>query len=557
MIIERDGNIAVFLVNSSDSFFASHKKIWRNIEESFEAHAAIDEVRVYNIALISQRAKNQLFDIAAGFFSRQFVLCDIDEHATNTRARIERAAFEEARTNKREILNLFLRGEWATPDGLDGFLACLREFFAGPWGEPPLWQGALVKGAEISRFRRTLPIDSRLFVDGSSYDRKGVMGLSIFYDHLDSWSPIVTRNDGRAEIPPELASLAWMEDHLRLWELHFEVTVHRRPTGHISLQNIPRHIVSTLRGLPAPEITAQINSVIDAHEEIRILIDGARNWPLACEMATAFLAISNNAARIAQHLFECAETGSTLGISNGRNWILDLLLIYTKKSQTDVQHNISISRLTSVATRSASIRLEQAREIVAAAMQGMTSHEASLADDLARKYMKDRLYSLETNSYARPIYCATEQMLNRICSRTSDIAFDGFPRRNSVKYEAWHNHERSAGDIKNQFYVYSVKQPSRHAIIRVCSWYDTNPGNKRKEIAAKGRIMAVSGRDNLWRENSELFRGLILDGEWTGPQGRPFKYYEMMLESGWDLVLSIGHIAKLEKALLNHFGING
>ena len=548
IIANKNGHRTVVLVNASDSFFASQKKIWRNIEEPFEAHVALGRDTIcVSIAFISPAAKNALFAVSSQLFDDQFLLCDrMDDWQSLLRLINDNDQW--AFDSKQALAQQLLAG-WGRPE----IASCVDEiasFFLGDSPArsnlQPLWK------LEAARVQAVVSESSDLHYEPGHFHRRGIEvsallgrdNLQIWSDHGLAAGSVVTFDPDKLSAA-EFASAVSAAEALTIHGLCSPVVP--SITGTITVAEVDESLVHAFGSMGVEGIRSALDAMLESHPPLRNYIEEATDYEAALAMATVFLdSVKAGRGVLTDGLVQCSKSLRYRDVDSIRNWMFDLLLYASGKRQTEVQRHCDIGRLTNVATGQQQLTNRQAAQIVGCCWDSVDKGES--ADGLAKKLMRERLYSLRTHSYANPLYSTVRAMLEQSVGALPNYTIDGFPDRNSVSVSSWHNRGHgAAGTIKVQFIVTDVIR-SRELVIRVGSCHDGNVGNKRKEVAAKARVLSYH-----WSQDSHPERAtnrwlvLVLDGDWLGPQEDPLRHVRMMHEAGWQYVLSPPTLGRLDE----------
>lgn len=561
IVAERRGKHVVVLVNASDSFFASQKKIWRNIEEPFEARVALGlDVLCISVAFITPAAKNAIFGIASQLFDATFLLCDRIRSWEAVLEILEESGQRFHGIQKSDLAKSLV----AEPSGipaLDTAITALREFFLNE-ARPAsnllgLWR------LDVERVREARGNRAGIVYASGQFQRKGIVRAALLgIDVLEEWERAGLGRVQRITLTPSEYPAPIFEDLKRgaiALQVHGAGVSSRALGGRVVVSQVQGEIVGAFKSIGAKAIGQALRTIVGYHPELAEYIDGARNLDAAIQMARIFSQhVKERGGRgLADAIFACSTSTMYEGVASNRNWILDLALIASGLSQTTVQRTCGIGRLTHVATGQMRIDEQQARRL--AEIISSRLPQRLEVDALAKELLVRRLYSLETHSYANPVYATVLATIEELLSGLDGGMWErsGFPDSNGAVVESWHTEQgSSAGQVKVQFRVRRLCD-GRELIVRVGSCHDGNVGNKRKEVAGKGRVLSY-GRSNgsfYRREDRRLV--LVLDGEWEGPMDDPMRHVRMMHEAGWQHVLSVDAIGELRSVWSDHFGTEG
>lgn len=526
----------VVLVNASDSFFASQKKIWRNIEEPFEARNVLGVKAVcVSISFISPTALNALFYVSDQLFDFSYLLCERVTHWKPLFAELEKFSNKNGASDKRQLVTFLLESTDLTR-AIDETLESLVEFFSTKFAPDDdlstLWD------IDRTRVKDVRANPSGIQYSSGSYIRKGIVRAALLgEDNLETWEAAGLGSKPMIEFKNREAIDSSILVGAEALAIHGMAEVRPGLGGRLRVTNVQKEIVDAIGNLGAQRVSDAIRALLRNHPPLKNYVEGARNRIQASALASYFNdhAIHSEQA-FSEALFQCSSDPSYGDIESERNWILDISLLASGLSQTFVQRHCGIGRLTHVATGELKVTEAQADAIASIVFRKLP--KAFDIDKVANELLRQRLYNLETHSYGNPLYAEVSDILTQLSDDKSRFHVTGYPNTNSAVVKSWHTREGSnAGQIKVQFLIESQNSGRRMA-IRVGSCHDGNVGNKRKEVAAKGRILSYRRDKEGFHSNDNLCRVLILDGEWEGPLSDPEKHIRMMHEAGWQYILS-------------------
>lgn len=533
---------AVFLVNGSDSFFASQKKVWRNVEEPFQAKAKGVAEKIISVSFISNNAKNELFYVCSKFFDSQYILCDEREDWEDIRRLISRFALEHRSLPKIELVDSIKGGRLDLPEKLALLVSEISEFILSNLLCSSSEHDAF--SVDLARYKNLKPFGDVVLQSGASSDRKSFLALSLLSMIKGvSVSPeeILGRLlSGGNFSKDEIFSLQDLQSSAICLQSLLGIGCSFRPTGFF-IGPLPEKIKSYLKFLTPEENISILGRMFSCSQILKDLFSICIDYSLALGLVDEFIEFSGSRELLSQRLYLCSNGESSFSGAVKRNYILDLILQCSGRSQTYVQQYCGIGRLTHVATGELRIGIDQARAIVDVVFEDISV--AGLADEIARSYISERYYSICTHSYCSPLYFQVFDSILNVCP--AELVF-GFPEKNSEVVRCWHNnYGGGAGAIKVQFLIRS-RSGSDVALVRICSAHEGHSADKRKEIAAKARLLAISADPQGGKRRSNIKQILVLDGDWRGPNHDPDRHLKMIHESGWDLIIGPEHISLIE-----------
>lgn len=177
LLAEIDGLPVLFLVNGSDSFFASQKKVWRNVEEPFQAKCKGVSEKILSISFISDSAKNDLFYVCSKFFDSQYILCDERDDWLNIIKSIIEFAELHPRIPKRDLISDILSGQVSLPRLLDETVDSISNFIISNINKSSPEVAAFK--VDTKRYRSLQPFNEVVLQSGSSSDRTSFVTLSL------------------------------------------------------------------------------------------------------------------------------------------------------------------------------------------------------------------------------------------------------------------------------------------------------------------------------------------------------------------------------------------
>lgn len=300
------------------------------------------------------------------------------------------------------------------------------------------------------------------------------------------------------------------------------------------------------------EVATQL---IHSRPSLQDYISGARDFGVALNMAKhviGLLATSRDIDSVSRALLHCSTDNSYNTIDSDRNWVLEVLLQISGLSQTYVQERCSIHRLTHVVTGGITLNTVTAREIACVIVPSVPK-KLPKPETVAEDLMRQRKYNLDTHSYGNPLYVSIRRMLERVLPKGYEIT--GYPEKNSVEFPSWHTAlgglgKREVGQIKVQFLLTSKQSGLRKmCALKVISAHEGHSADKRKEMAAKGRIMRLNRNQKGFTVRTDVFLGLLLDGEWEHEGQSMGSALDMVAGAGWSGVYDAESIEVLKKDL--------
>jgi hypothetical protein len=546
------------LVNGSDSFFASQKKFWRNVEEPFEAAALWGSAGlVATVSFLTSTAHSQpLFLIARRFFDLAFAP---DLHATYPG--IDKAISRLARrisASKRDAVDE-VRREIAGSVVVKQLHHDLTSFFRKAAKASP--SSIVPRDKSIYRALRSGSVK----VTGNSRIRKQFVALSILgrdgivalRKHFDGHSKAITFTN-HASISPEAARA------VTLVSIHSMATVSKSIVGLI-LAELSEELVDllTMGDVHIDEIVVDRNELLRLHPNLQEYIDGSADFEAAEKTANAALTIiktTKTVAHLSKALLNDTRTVRSHDAHRPRNWLLEALLLLCNTSQTYVQARCSVHRLTHVVTGELALNGRTASE-VAEVLFPLLPKSVPSVRELAEQLMRQKKYNLDTHSYANPIYLRALKAAEQAAPKGATI--EGFPRRNSVEFPSWHNRDESGrrlrgGEIKVQLLIQDAAK-SKSAVIKVISAHEGHSADKRKEMSAKGTIMRLvpARKEEIpsppLRVRNNVWLALVLDGDWISGSAPGGSALDMLAKSGWSGIYDNGSMSSLERDLGEFF----
>lgn len=549
ILAEIDSKQILFLVNGSDSFFASQKKVWRNVEEPFQAKSKKVAEKVFSVSFISSNAKNELFYVCSKFFDAQYILSDERVDWRAVLEVISEFSNENRTVPKKDLLARIRVNSSLLPKVLDELIIQLSEYIrSGIIQTSPEEDAFRLDTERVSNLK---PFEETVLQSGASSDRKSFVALSLISmvkgvdvtpENILKRLAINTRFSNGEVISRD----ALKSSCIGLQE-SIGVGYSSLPTG-FSIGSASSSLPSYLKIVKPSALIGIRQRMFECAPILEDLFRLCVDYDLVLGLVEEFRAASTTNDSLAKLLYECSNGEAKFSYAVRRNYILDLSLQCAGVSQTFVQQHCGIGRLTSVATREIDISLAQAEAIVENIFDKLSPTFAS--EEVARKYVQERYYSICTHSYCSPLYFQVYDILLKACTPESIF---GFPNKNSEVVRCWHNdYDGAAGAIKFQFVVRD-KNGIDKVLVRVCSAHEGHSADKRKEIAAKARLLCISMNDLGEKYRNDIKKVLVLDGDWRGPGNDPDRNLRMMHESGWDLIIGPDHFDVLEGRLLAWF----
>ena len=556
IIARKEERTLVILVNASDSFFASQKKVWRNIEEVFEARLALgEEVLCVSIAFITPAAQNGIFKVSSRLFDASYLLCQRVSKWKKALAHVESKTFLETHASKRALAEHLCARKRKDPLVRET-LKSLVHFFSQDIPErstlSQLWS---LEVERVSTLRERPP---KIFYTSGHFERKGALRASLFGVHLlDEWGTLglgtrqVLHLDSKKLSLDACEALAQRVDALAF---HGILQKAKGLGGSIRIAHVQKEVIQAIRRNGMKRLRHSLEAMLQAHPNLHTYVEEACDLVLAQRMTMHFVELcKQEEGEWVNALVACSLSEVYAGLSSPRNWLLDLLLLASGQSQTKLSRKAKVGNISSLATGKNPLSKKLARRIVRATRPFIP--EKNSVETLTYQLMSMRLYNLETHSYANPLYALIRSFLDELSEAHGKDRWSifGYPEKNGAIVPSWHTLQGSgAGQIRVQFYVLD-EVTGKELLIRVGSCHAGNVGNKRKEVAAKGRVLSYAKKDGLFVRCEHRLMLLVLDGEWEASSDAPLRHVEMLYEAGWNVILGVETIEMIKAIWCEHF----
>ncbi len=531
------------LINGSDSFYANQKKIWRNVEEPFEAIANFGkDCYLVNISLITSRVNGSLLEICKQFFDYSYVKSSINGISTSTIATAidtARALFGSSKKASIEQVRDYIA---ALPDNavIKQLVNDVTLFFSKIILTPQ--KTSIIPSQEIDRVQARKEHPALIRLGSSSRFRKAV-GLCMMLP--SKFMEILKSNYKNGvdviEIPKRIISPA---DRKIMFNANRVLRIHgicESITEGISCYRYQGWNSELQYILNCPDIAELYqlgNALLSMHPDLTEYVLGCSNYEYVESLVSetnAIFASCSSLEAFADCLVDCSMQSNYRGINSERNWFLEVLLVASGISQTSLSQHASISGVTQIVTGSTRLSKEKALRI---ANVLYTSVKDGIKQDSIELVMRQRKYNFDTNAYGNPAYLKLERDLQKLTHK--GFLLTGYPTVSSVEVPSWHREINGrllpAGEIKTQFLL---QKDDTIIVVKASSAHSGNSGHKRKEFSAKARVLSYLKVNGHLEINSKIFLVLVIDGEWIGVTDRGHSATEMLSEAGWDVIVDI------------------
>ena len=302
-----DSKEVLFLVNGSDSFFASQKKVWRNVEEPFQAKCkGVAEV-VISISFISNAAKNELFYVCSKFFDSQYILCDEREDWDVIRRTITDFASTQQRISKQDLTARINAGEISFPELLNGLVTELGIFIQEHLNS--VSDEADAFRIDIDRYESIEPFGDVVLQSGSSSDRKSFVALSVISMIRGlSATPVelLSRSATYIRIPSnEIVSIQELESSAIGIQESLGIGYSSLPAG-FSIGPIPTNIRSYLRALNSDVVIAIRDRMFSSSPILHDLFNICVDHSLVLSLIQEVIRSSRSKQLLSRKLYDCS-----------------------------------------------------------------------------------------------------------------------------------------------------------------------------------------------------------------------------------------------------------